>query len=52
MMAAPIRTPGSSEVVPERPPLAYPAAARALAGCVAQTARLLWQRRMRLAEVR
>jgi hypothetical protein len=47
-METPIRTPGSSEVVPEQPPLAYPAAVRALAGCVAETARLLWQRRMHL----
>jgi hypothetical protein len=47
-MEAPIRTTGSSEVVPEQPPLAYPAAVRALAGCVAETARLLWQRRMHL----
>ncbi len=34
--------------MPEQPPLAYPAAMRALAGCVAETARLLWQRRMHL----
>jgi len=47
-METPIRTPGSSEVVPEQPPLAYPAAVRELAGCVAETARLLWQRRMHL----
>jgi len=45
---APIRAPGGREVVPERPPLAYPAAARALAGCVAETVRLLWLRRMHL----
>jgi len=44
----PIRVPGSREVVPEQPPLAYPAAARALARCAAETARLLWQRRMHL----
>jgi hypothetical protein len=36
------------EVVREQTPLAYPAAARALAGCVAETVRLLWQRRMHL----
>jgi len=36
------------EVVQEQPPLAYRAAARALAACVAETARLLWQRRTRL----
>jgi len=47
-MEAPIRVPDSTEVVPEQPPLAYRAAARALARCVAETARLLWQRRMRL----
>jgi hypothetical protein len=32
----------------ERPPLAYGAALRALTGCFASTARLLWQRRMHL----
>ena len=48
MMEGPIRAPGRSDVVPEQPPLAYPAAMRALAGCAAQTARLLWQRRMHL----
>ena len=47
-MEAPIRAPGSREVVPEQPPLAYPAAVRALANCVAGTARLIWQRRMHL----
>jgi hypothetical protein len=47
-MKAPIRAAGSREVVPEQPPLAYPAAVRALAGCVAETARLLWRRRMHL----
>ena len=45
-METPIRVP--REVVLEQPPLAYPAAARALAQCVAQTVRLLWQRRMYL----
>jgi len=34
--------------VPEKPPLAYPAALRALTGCAAVTALLLWQRRMHL----
>jgi hypothetical protein len=34
--------------VAERPPLAYPAALRALAGYFASTVRLLWQRRMHL----
>jgi len=47
-MDAPIRAPGGRAAVPEQPPLAYPAAMRALAGCVAQTARLLWQRRTHL----
>ena len=42
------RSPGRAEVVPEQPPLAYPAALRALAGCLAGTARLLWQRRLHL----
>jgi hypothetical protein len=45
---SPLRSPGSGEVVTERPPLAYPVALRALAGCMANTARLLWQRRMHL----
>lgn len=40
--------PAGREVVPEQPPLAYPAAAGALAHCAAETARLLWQRRMHL----
>src|SRR5512146_3040388 len=44
----PLRSLGSGEVVAERPPLAYPAALRALAGCMANTGRLLWQRRMHL----
>jgi hypothetical protein len=43
-----IRSPGRAVVVAEPPPLAYPAALRALAGCLAGTARLLWQRRMHL----
>jgi hypothetical protein len=34
--------------VSEQPPLAYPAALRALAGCAAGTALLLWHRRMHL----
>ena len=34
--------------MPERPPLAYPAALRALADCFADTARLLRQRRLHL----
>ena len=32
----------------EQPPLTYPAAARALAGCLAATAQLIWRRRMHL----
>ena len=36
------------EVVRERPPLPYPAAARAVARCTASTARLLRQHRLRL----
>jgi hypothetical protein len=47
-METPIRVSGSREVVLEQPPLAYPAAMRALVRCAAQTARLLWQRRMHL----
>ena len=43
-----IRSPSPGTVVAERPPVAYPAALRALAGCFASTARLLWQRRMHL----
>jgi hypothetical protein len=43
-----LRSPGAREVVAERPPLTYPAALRALAGCMANTGRLLWQRRMHL----
>jgi hypothetical protein len=35
-------------VVPERPPLAYPAAAFTLAACVVTTARLLWRHRIHL----
>src|SRR5579864_4266475 len=47
-MEAPVGAPDSGNVVQEKPPLAYPAAVRALAGCVADTARLLRQRRMHL----
>jgi hypothetical protein len=47
-MEGSIRSPGRGAVVAELPPLAYPAALRALAGCVASTVRLLWQRRMHL----
>jgi menaquinone-dependent protoporphyrinogen IX oxidase len=48
LMENPLRSPGRGEVVAERPPLAYPVALRALAGCFANSARLLWQRRMHL----
>jgi len=47
-MDGPIRAPSRGDVVPEKPPLAYPAAVRALAGCFAATASLLWQRRLPL----
>jgi hypothetical protein len=47
-MEGSIRSPGQGAVPAERPPLAYPAALRALAGCFACTVRLLWQRRMHL----
>jgi hypothetical protein len=43
-----IRSPDWEDVVAERPPLAYPAALRALAGCVATVMRLLGQRRVHL----
>jgi hypothetical protein len=36
------------QVVPEQPPLPYPAAVRVLVGCFVNTARLLRQRRMHL----
>ena len=36
------------DIVYERPPLPYPAALRALAGCCASTARLLRQHRLHL----
>jgi len=47
-MSGPARAPGRGDVAPEKPPLAYPAAVRALAGCFASTASLLWQRRLHL----
>jgi len=47
-MDGPIRAPDRGDVAPELRPLAYPAAVRALAGCVAETGRLLWRRRMHL----
>jgi hypothetical protein len=47
-MEGSIESPGRTEVVYEQPPLTYPAATRALAGCVVNTARLLRQRRMHL----
>jgi hypothetical protein len=48
MSEAPTGAAGRTDVVLEKPPLAYPAALRALAGCFVNTARLLWQRRMHL----
>jgi hypothetical protein len=45
---AQIRARDPKEVVPEEPPLAYPAAVRALAGCFVTTMRLAWQHRMHL----
>jgi len=47
-MEDPVRSPGRGEIVAERPPIGYPTALRALAGCLADTMRLLWQRRMHL----
>jgi len=47
-MGSSVTWPGRAEVACERHPLAYPAATRALAGCVVSTGRLLWQRRMHL----
>jgi hypothetical protein len=47
-MEGPVRSPGSGEVVTEQPPLAGLAAVRALASCLASTARLLGQRRVHL----
>ena len=47
-MEGSIRSSSCSAVVSEQPPLAYPAALRALAGCFADTARLLRQRRLHL----
>ena len=47
-MEGPVRSPGRGEIVAERPPIGYPTALRALAGCFANTMRLMWQRRMHL----
>jgi hypothetical protein len=47
-MDGPIRAPDRGAVIQEKPPLAYSAAARALAGCFMATARLVGQRRMHL----
>jgi hypothetical protein len=47
-MEGSIPSPGREAVVAELPPLAYPAALRALAGCLASTVVLLWRRRMHL----
>jgi hypothetical protein len=47
-MEGSIQSPGQGMVVAELPPLAYPAALRALAGCFGGTVGLLWQRRLHL----
>jgi hypothetical protein len=47
-MEGPVQAPGRGEVVPERPPLGYPAAVRALARCLVATVWLVWRRRMHL----
>ena len=47
-MEGSVRAPGCGGAVPERPPLGYPAAVRALAGCFAATVWLAWRRRMHL----
>ena len=47
-MEGSIGSSGCAVVVSGQPPLAYPAALRALAGCFADTARLLRQRRLHL----
>ena len=47
-MGGSIWSPGWEGVIAERPPLAYPAALRALAGCFANVMRLLGQRRIHL----
>jgi hypothetical protein len=47
-----IRSRGSAAVISEQPPLAYPAAVRALARCFAGTARLLGQHRLHLPKER
>jgi hypothetical protein len=47
-MDSSIRSSGWGDVVAERPPLAYPAALWALAGCFANVMRLLGQRRIHL----
>src|ERR1700746_3518940 len=49
----PAMSPGTLEyhcpaVITEEPPLAYRAALRAVTGCAASTARLLWRRRLHL----
>jgi hypothetical protein len=49
-LARPSGGPGKqrASVLSEQPPLAYPAALKALTSCVATTARLLWRRRVHL----
>ncbi len=47
-MEGPIGAADRRGIVPEQPPLAYPVAVRALAGCFVATARLVRRRRMHL----
>jgi len=47
-MESPDRSADRGQVVTERPPLPYPVALSALAGCFTNTVRLLWQRRVHL----
>lgn len=47
-MEGPIGAADRREIVPKQPPLAYPVAVRALAGCFVATARLVGRRRMHL----
>lgn len=51
-MEGPIGAADRREIVLEQPPLAYPVAVRALAGCFVATARLVRQRRMHLTSQR
>jgi len=51
-MDSSISTLSSGDIIEELPPLASRTALRALAACVANTARLLWQRRLHLPAAR